>query len=149
MFLLWINITLIVLNQGEEYIEPGYSAYDTLDGDLTDLVEIIGSVDIYTPGTYTLTYKVTNSSRNSETLTRKIIVNESIIEAKLTQNTNNYTNTNVVITVSVFGTNFSYVRFPNSTVSKSLMFEYFPNWTLKNILFYMLYFYWVLNCSWV
>lgn len=110
--------SLIVLNQGEKYIEPGYSAYDTIDGDLTDLVDITGSVDTNNPGTYILTYKVTNSIRNTKTLTRKIIVNESIIEAKVTQNTNNYTNTNVVITVSVSGTNFSYVRFPNSTVSK-------------------------------
>ena len=46
-----------------------------------------------------------------------------------------------------FFTSWASREAPNSTVSKRLMFEYFPNGTPKNILFYMLYFYWVPNCS--
>lgn len=48
-----------------EYVEDGYSAHDEIDGDLTDKVEAIeGESDIK--------YKVTDSSGNSQIITRKI-----------------------------------------------------------------------------
>jgi len=59
---------------GNAYKESGYSASDTCDGDITDKVEIDGSVNTSVAGTYTLTYKVTNSANLSASVVRKVIV---------------------------------------------------------------------------
>jgi hypothetical protein len=56
----------------EQYVEPGYSAYDTTDGDITSLVKITNNIkDI--PGTYTVTYTVTDKSLKTVTETRIVI----------------------------------------------------------------------------
>lgn len=44
--------------QGGYYEEPGCSALDNCDGDITQLVEVQGEVDTFTPGQYTVTYTV-------------------------------------------------------------------------------------------
>ncbi|MFA8438408.1 immunoglobulin-like domain-containing protein [Pueribacillus sp. YX66] len=49
------------LEVGEPFIDPGASAYDSIDGDLTDAIKITGEVNTNEAGTYTLTYTVTNS----------------------------------------------------------------------------------------
>ena len=54
----------IVRDKGSDYTEPGYSATDECDGDLTNNVTVSGSVDGRTYGTYILTYNVTDSSGN-------------------------------------------------------------------------------------
>lgn len=46
---------------GENYVEPGYTAVDTNDGDIASKVVVTGVVDNLTPGLYTLQYAVTNS----------------------------------------------------------------------------------------
>ncbi|MFC9709462.1 DUF5011 domain-containing protein [Paenibacillus sp. NPDC056933] len=47
--------------KGNSYLEPGYSAYDDLDGDLTSEVSVTGTVDSDRLGTSPLKYNVTNS----------------------------------------------------------------------------------------
>lgn len=64
----------ITINAGSTYEEPGYTANDNIDGDITDQVQIEGSVNIYHAGTYTLTYKVTDSSGNVGTAQRTVVV---------------------------------------------------------------------------
>lgn len=64
----------IYLNVGNKYNEPGYTASDICDGDITDKVEIIGNVNINAVGTYDLTYKVVNSVEKIAQVTRKVIV---------------------------------------------------------------------------
>ena len=68
--------TEITVTQGGEYIEPGFSATDNCDGDITDQVEISGSVNIYVPGTYTLEYFVSDQYGNTATATRNVHVTE-------------------------------------------------------------------------
>lgn len=46
---------------GEVFQEPGFTAYDTEDGDLTHLVIVKGYVDSQTEGEYVLTYEVSDS----------------------------------------------------------------------------------------
>ncbi len=53
------------ISQGESYVEPGYSATDNADGDITANVSISGSVDSTIVGSYTLTYAVSDSSGNA------------------------------------------------------------------------------------
>lgn len=62
------------INAGTAYMEPGYTANDNIDGDITDRVEISGSVNIYHAGTYTLTYTVTDSNGNQATAQRTVTV---------------------------------------------------------------------------
>lgn len=72
--------SLIELQKGEEYIEPGYYAISKLDIDETEKVLVSGTVDTKTPGTYIITYKY-----NDKVLTRKIIVidNTSLFSLEL------------------------------------------------------------------
>lgn len=62
----------ISLNRGNDFIDPGYTATDECDGDLTASVSVEGSVDGHTYGTYTLTYRVTDSSGNTGKVTRTV-----------------------------------------------------------------------------
>ena len=56
------QMTLLV---GSAYAEPGYTATDNYDGDLTGSVTVTGSVDALQAGTYHLYYDVTDRSGNA------------------------------------------------------------------------------------
>ncbi len=79
------NITLkgnssITLYIGSQYIEPGYNATDNCDGDLTNKVQISGTVNTNVTGTYKINYKVKDNNQNESITTRTIIVkNWSVI----------------------------------------------------------------------
>jgi len=60
--------------EGNEFIEPGYTATDLTDKNL--VVNVVGTVDTNTIGTYTLTYTVTDSATNTVTRTRTVNVTE-------------------------------------------------------------------------
>ena len=64
----------ITINAGSSYEEPGYTATDNIDGDITDKVEIVGSVNIYHADTYVLTYQATDEHGNVGTAQRTVIV---------------------------------------------------------------------------
>ena len=51
----------MTISLGSTYEEPGYSAVDAIDGDLTNKVKINGHVDTSKRGTYSITYSVVNS----------------------------------------------------------------------------------------
>ncbi|WP_339224619.1 S-layer homology domain-containing protein [Paenibacillus sp. FSL W7-1332] len=54
----------ISLMQGSDYTDPGATAIDNLDGDLTDRIEVEGKVDTSRPGQYTLRYSVADRAGN-------------------------------------------------------------------------------------
>ncbi len=64
--------SVIYLYGNTKYQEPGYSAEDNCDGDITDKVVVSGEVldDI---GEYTINYTVVDSSNNKSVITRKVI----------------------------------------------------------------------------
>lgn len=64
----------ITVNVGTTYADPGYTATDNADGDLTAQVQVEGNVDTYKSGTYTITYTVTDSYGNVATATRTVTV---------------------------------------------------------------------------
>ena len=66
----------ITLELGTEYTDPGFTANDNCDGDLTEKVEVTGEVNIKKVGTYTLTYTVKDTYENEATATRTIEVVE-------------------------------------------------------------------------
>jgi len=57
------------------YVEPGYTAIDDVDGDITDLVKVKSDVNTAIEGTYHRTYNVIDKSGNSaEEVKREVIV---------------------------------------------------------------------------
>lgn len=75
---------------GGTFDDPGATATDAEDGDLTDAITISGSVDTGTAGTYTIRYSVTDSgktasgslsSEKSATVTRTVLVEDVYCEA--------------------------------------------------------------------
>lgn len=66
------NGTSISLNKGSNFVDPGYTATDECDGDLTASVTVEGTVDGHTYGTYTLTYRVSDSSGNVAEVKRTV-----------------------------------------------------------------------------
>jgi len=62
----------ITLTEGDSYNEPGFSALDNIDGNIS--VIISGSVNTNVPGTYILTYTATDAAGNSSTRSRTITV---------------------------------------------------------------------------
>lgn len=70
----------IVLKQGEEYKEPGFSAFDNIDGDITSKVTITSSLNSNEVGIYEINYSVTDSSGNNTEITRPIKVIENTIK---------------------------------------------------------------------
>ena len=65
------NITLAV---GDIWQEPGYEATDNIDGDITDRVQVTGTVNTAQAGTNTVTYTVMDTAGNIRTATRKVYV---------------------------------------------------------------------------
>lgn len=59
---------------GTAYSEPGYSASDNIDGDISSKVSISGSVDTSKMGRNTITYTVTDASGNTATASRSVFV---------------------------------------------------------------------------
>ena len=62
----------VKLGVGTEYIDAGATALDADDGDV--IVTTSGSVDVNTPGTYTLIYTANDATGNTATITRAVIV---------------------------------------------------------------------------
>ena len=74
----------IYIELGNKYYEPGYTATDNCDGNITDNVKIEGHVDENKAGTYTLTYKVTDEANNTSTITRNVhIIDVSEMKNKI------------------------------------------------------------------
>ena len=89
----------ISLAQGNAFFEPGYTATDNADGDITvSGVVVTGSVDTSTVGTYTLTYTATDASGNQSSTTRTVTVTE-FVPQDTTKPTIALTGGNQVLTV--------------------------------------------------
>ncbi|MBO6516512.1 MAG: DUF5011 domain-containing protein [Bacteroidia bacterium] len=58
------------------YVESGWKASDSLDGNMSTSVRVQGKVNHMRPGVYTLTYIVTSSCGNSDTARRTVIVGD-------------------------------------------------------------------------
>lgn len=65
---------VLELKAGVPYEEPGFTATDDRDGDLTAQVEVDGQVNCYRAGDYEITYTVTDAYRNTTAVTRTVTV---------------------------------------------------------------------------
>jgi peptidoglycan/xylan/chitin deacetylase (PgdA/CDA1 family) len=64
----------IWMKAGQTYTEPGYTALDQGDGDLTASVTVTGTVNQYHAADYELSYAVTDEAGNTATATRTVHV---------------------------------------------------------------------------
>ncbi|MBQ8796780.1 MAG: polysaccharide deacetylase family protein [Oscillospiraceae bacterium] len=71
---------MVIIEVGDDYAEPGYTATDNCDGDLTDSVQIGGSVNTFKTGRYILTYTVSDSYENTVEATRTVFVKDRKVE---------------------------------------------------------------------
>ena len=58
---------VIRVDLGVPFTDPGFTATDNYDADMVSRVEVLGSVDAATAGTYTLTYQGSDTSGNPAT----------------------------------------------------------------------------------
>jgi alpha-tubulin suppressor-like RCC1 family protein len=66
----------LLWTRGVPFVEPGYAAPDTCQGDLSANIIITGTVNPNVLGTNTLTYTVTDASGNMATQQRLVLVND-------------------------------------------------------------------------
>ena len=66
----------MTLNVGEKYTEPGATASDKQDGNITDKIKISGKVDTSKAGTYTIVYTVSDTAGNTTSKKRTVKVVE-------------------------------------------------------------------------
>ncbi|WP_428737779.1 DUF5011 domain-containing protein [Sulfurimonas sp.] len=64
----------IQITVGDTFSDPGVSAYDTQDGNITASIQTNSTLDTSTIGNYIITYSVTDSNGNEVTLVRHISV---------------------------------------------------------------------------
>ncbi|MEK7634920.1 MAG: immunoglobulin-like domain-containing protein [Patescibacteria group bacterium] len=69
-----VNLTF-----GDTFTDPGATATDTEDGDLTSKIVVTGTISTSTVGSYTLTYTVTDNGGLSASTTRTVIVNNQTV----------------------------------------------------------------------
>lgn len=67
-----INIFICNVEDGEMFVDPGFSAVDSTGA--TTTATSTGTVDLTTAGTYTITYTATDSEGNTATTTRTVNV---------------------------------------------------------------------------
>lgn len=72
------------VQRGEVFTDPGYTALDNCDGDLTAAVTVSGDVNMEKAGVYKLTYSVTDSYGNSCTAERVVTVFKNLKDVTVT-----------------------------------------------------------------
>lgn len=63
---------------GTVFADPGATAVDAVDGDVSSRIKSAGTVDTNTLGTYTITYTVTDNIGNQAEVTRSVEVTEAM-----------------------------------------------------------------------
>ena len=61
-------------SEGQTFTDPGATAGDVVDSDLTAKIAVTGAVDTATAGLYTLTYSATDAAGNTGSVSRVVTV---------------------------------------------------------------------------
>lgn len=64
---------------GNKFSDPGFTATDNCDEDITDKVEKSGTVDTSKEGNYEIKYKVSDTAGNNVEVTRKVVISTQIV----------------------------------------------------------------------
>lgn len=68
------GLETVEINAEDIFTEPGFEAFDSEDGDLTEDVVVTGTVTETSPGVYEIVYTVTDSEGLSDIATRRVVV---------------------------------------------------------------------------
>ncbi|MED5453084.1 MAG: DUF5011 domain-containing protein, partial [Verrucomicrobiota bacterium] len=68
----------LIIEAGSKFFDPGASARDGLDGDLSEKISVVGFVDPEIYGEYELTYAVADNSGNRTEMVRKVVVRDTV-----------------------------------------------------------------------
>lgn len=88
------------------WIDPGYTAEDLVDGDITGSVSVNSSLDTATVGVYTITYTIVDNSGNTSTETRTVHVIDST-DPMITKNGDDTVYVQIYTSYTEAGTNQS------------------------------------------
>ena len=69
-----VGSSTINLEVGDTFTDPGATASDNIDGDLTSSITSSGTVNTATEGTYTIEYSVSDAAGNIASVSRTVIV---------------------------------------------------------------------------
>ncbi len=75
---LMLKATTCFVRVGSKYVEPGYTAHDSLEGDLTSKVKVKNNIDTSKSGEYRVEYSVTDTAGNTTKMARKVVVYGSL-----------------------------------------------------------------------
>lgn len=112
----------VYLLKGMSFTDDGVLAVTDSGKDVTDTVVKEGSVDVNKSGTYTIVYKVTDSSGKSASVKRVVDVMDMSVTA--TVSTNEKTNRSVILKVVASADKFSHMIMPDGVKNKSNVGEY-------------------------
>jgi hypothetical protein len=65
------------IEAGSSFNDPGATASDAVDGNLSSQIQVSGSVNAAQPGSYTLTYSVSDSAGNRASVIRTVVVEDT------------------------------------------------------------------------
>ena len=122
---------IVYLKQSDKYKEPGYKVIDSKETGLSDKVVVSGDIDTEKPGTYKLTYSVTNSDNVTVSASRTVIVIGTSVT--YTVSPKEYTKEKVTINLLVDDNYMEYVLLPNNEKSteKAINYEVSKNGSYK------------------
>ena len=66
----------ITLAYGDAFVDPGATATDNCDGDITSKIVVTGNVNTYVAGVYTILYEITDTYGNKASVARDVTVLE-------------------------------------------------------------------------
>ena len=85
----------ITINVGDKFEDPGATATDDKDGDLTDKIKVSGTVNTNRVGPYTITYTVKDKAGNEASIKREVkVVKKDKPNSNTVNNTTNSTGNN-------------------------------------------------------
>jgi hypothetical protein len=83
------GLAVVPLTVGDMWLDPGATATDDTDGDLTNYINVSGTVDMTTPGIYTVSYSATDAAGNMAGVSRAV----SVVAAPVTATSTTATST--------------------------------------------------------
>lgn len=121
----------VYIDLNGNYKEEGFTAVDTVDGDIKKYVKVTHNIDNTKEGTYQIVYTVKNSSGITTSVKRNVVVVNA--ELHLSVVAGKYTNENVDINVKVTDDYFDYLLLPDGSKvdSKNYVYSVSSNGTYK------------------
>jgi len=108
-----INLTV-----GDTFTDPGATATDDVDGDITSSITTTGTVNTSTAGTYTIAYSVSDAAGNTASENRTVIVSAALASIYFENGTCKCPNATVGDTADINGV--TYTAVDNSTITEQI-----------------------------